>query len=143
MNIQFRAGTTAEDWAWIKQRADPIWTEGTKGLVAEDLDTGEIVAMAALDNWTGNSVQIHWAIDNPLVLRHGFIEEIFYYLFTTCDKKILLATIPSNNVKSLKLSTHIGLDTVHTIKDGFEEGVDYILMEMRKENCKWLKERAA
>ena len=49
------------------------------------------------------------------------------------------ATIPSDNAKSLKLSSHIGLDVVHTIKDGFNKGVDYILMEMRKENCKWLK----
>jgi len=52
---------------------------------------------------------------------------------------MMLATIPSDNAKSLKLSSHIGLDVVHTIKDGFNKGVNYLIMEMRKENCKLLK----
>lgn len=139
MIINYRNIQSEDDWNWISKRADPTLTENTKGIVAVDTKVDRIVAMAVFDTWTHNSVQIHWAIDNPLILRHGFIQECFNYVFNTCDKGIMLATIPSDNAKSLKLSSHIGLDVVHTIKDGFNKGVDYILMEMRKENCKWLK----
>ena len=139
MIINYRNIQSEDDWNWISKRADPTLTENTKGIVAVDTKVDRIVAMAVFDNWTDNSVNVHLAIDKPLVLRHGFLEECFNYIFNTCNKGIIMATIPGDNAKSLKLSSHIGLDVVHTIKDGFNKGVDYILMEMRKENCKWLK----
>jgi hypothetical protein len=30
-----------------------------------------------MDSWTDNSVQIHIWIANPLILKHGFAEEVF------------------------------------------------------------------
>lgn len=139
MIISYRNIQCEDDWNWLVKRCDPTLTEHTKGIVAVDKVTDRIVAMAAFDSWTKNSCQIHWAIDKPLVLKHGFIQECFNYVFNTCGKAIMLATIPSTNIKSIKLSSHIGLNVVHIIKDGFEIGVDFLIMEMRKENCKWLK----
>ena len=139
MIIEYRNIQSDQDWNWLVKRTDPTLTTGTTGIIAEDKEADEIVAMACFDSWTDNSVTIHWAIDNAMVLRHGFIEECFDYVFNTCEKGIMLATIPSDNLKSLKLSTHIGLEVLYKIKDGFKRGVDCVILEIRKENCKWLR----
>ncbi len=139
MIINYRNIQSEDDWNWISKRADPTLTENTKGIVAVDTKVDRIVAMAVFDNWTDNSVNVHLAIDKPLVLRHGFLEECFNYIFNTCNKGIIMATIPANNIKSLKINSHIGFNMIHIIEDGFSKGVDCVLTEIRKENCKWLK----
>lgn len=140
MIIHYRNIQSDDDWNWIKTRANPILTEGTTGIIAVDTEVNEIVAMAAFDNWTENSVQMHMAIDRPTILRHGFLEEIGNYVYNTCEKGIILATVPANNPKAVKLDTHIGMDVVYRVKDGFKKGVDYLLLELRKENCRWIKQ---
>ena len=139
MIIEYRNLQSDTDWKWLTARADPVLTTATTGIVAIDKNTASIVAMACFDSWTETSAQIHWAIDKPMVLRHGFVEEIFNYLFNTCGKEILLAGIPADNIKSLKLGVHLGMKVIYRIGDGVKRGVDLVLMEQRKENCKWLR----
>ena len=51
------------------------------GIVAVNKATGEQVAACVMDNWTNNSVQCHYIIDTPIVLRHGFLECVANYIF--------------------------------------------------------------
>lgn len=139
MNIKFRKIACDDDWKWIFDRASPLLTPTTTGIVAYDEDTGDIKGMAAFDNWTETSVQAHLAIDSPMVLRHGLIQEMAEYVFNTAGREIILSTVPASNKKSVKIVTHIGMSMVHSIKDGFKLGVDYLLFELRKEDCRWLK----
>lgn len=141
MDVVFKPITSDQEWAWIAERANPVLTSDTKGIVAYDMDTEDIVAMVSFDNWTYNSVQLHLAIEKPMILRHGMLEEIADYVYTQAERDIILAVIPANNEKSLKLVKNIGLEAVYTVQDGYAKGVDYILLELRKENCRWLKDK--
>jgi RimJ/RimL family protein N-acetyltransferase len=127
-------------WSTIPDNARPRKCEDTKGIVA--IDAGKIVAIAVFDSWTANSCMIHIWIENPLVLKHGFAEEVFEYIFgEESGREVVIGCTPANNEKALKFIKHIGFEEIGRIPDGFERGVDFVLTTMRKESCKWLKPR--
>ena len=111
--------------------------EDTQGIVAYD-EAGAIQAISAFDSFTVDACSVHLAIDNPIVLRHGFLTELAYHIFVTCNRKRIFGLVPSNNKKARKLDEHIGFKEVARIPDAVREGVDYIVYRMDKEACRWL-----
>ena len=126
-----------DQWAWMKERAHVIACEDSTGIVAYD-DDGMIVAGVVADQWTTDSCQVHIAIEDPMVLRHGFLEEVANYLFNVCGRKRIFGLVPANNEKALKLDLHMGFEEVVTIPDGFSDGIDYKILRMTRDN-RWLK----
>lgn len=116
----------AKHWTWIKERAKPRICEDTKGIVAEN-DDGEILAAAVFDNWSYNSCQIHIAIDNPMVIRHGFLDEVQRYVFETAGRDQLIGITPADNVKALKFNKHAGMKEIFRLKDGYDRGIDFVV----------------
>ena len=135
--ISFLPMTRKEEWEWIHARAECVLAADTKGVVA--YKDGKIVAIVALDSWAHNSVHIHLAIEDPHVLRHGLREEVFNYIFNDCDKGVIIGVTPASNVKALRFNKHIGFEEVFRLKDGFEVGIDFVVTEYRKENCKFIR----
>ena len=130
------------DWSWIQLLFGIAATDKTKGIVAvreyEDGKT-EPVAVAVFDNWTHNSVCVHWWLDTPMVLRHGFFEEVAHYVFNVCGKRIMIGLVPSDKPKSIKLAKHLGFEEVYRVKDGYAVGIDQVILEGRVENAdRWL-----
>jgi len=128
-----------DDWSLIPDEARPRQCADTRGLVAFS-DKGKLLAAAVLDSWTGNSCMLHIFIGNPFVLKHGFQEELFDYVFNTCGCGIILGTTPADNAKALKLNKHIGFTEIFRIPDGYAVGVDFVVTMLRKEDCKWIKQ---
>ena len=128
---------TPRDLGYMPQNARPIMCADTKGIMAVD-EEGIPQAICVLDSWSFNSCQIHIWIENAFVLKHGFAEEVFNYIFNTCGRNVVIGVTPDNNVKALKFIKHIGLEEVCRIKDGYAEGVDYIITEIRRENCRYI-----
>jgi L-amino acid N-acyltransferase YncA len=142
MKVSIVAMSTDDQWEWLYARATPTITPRSKGIVALRED-GTILAAAVFDSWTRTSGQVHVAIDNPLAIRHGFVHECMDYFFNFCDRRIMIGLTPSNNTKSLKFNKKLGFVEVFRIEDGFDEGVDYVIQELRKENCRWINERCS
>jgi RimJ/RimL family protein N-acetyltransferase len=46
--------------------------------------------------------------------------------------------VPANNEKALRLNKKMGFTEAIRLKEAYTAGVDYVLMELRKENCKYL-----
>ena len=127
--------TTAEHIDAMPVDAVPRYCEDTKGITALD---PEPVGVCLLDSWTKNSVQIHIWIDNPFVLKHGFAEEVFGFVFGS-GRKMVIGSTPSDNKKALKFIKHIGLKEVYRIPDAFNDGVDAVITMMKKDDCRWIK----
>lgn len=126
-------------WDWINERNELTLMENTKGLAAES-DSGDILGVCVCDSWTHNAVQLHVAIDNPIILKNGrFQKEVFDYVFTQAGRSIAYAQVPSNFPKALRFDKKLGFEEVVTLKDAWADGVDIILLEMRKENCRWIE----
>ena len=103
-------------------------------------DNDIIQAIAVFDSFTVDACSVHFAIDNPFVIKHGFLNEIARHLFIQCGRKRIFGLVPSNNEKALKLDKHIGMEEVARIPDAVKEGVDYIVMRMDKESCRWIEQ---
>jgi hypothetical protein len=109
----------------------------TRGLVA--LDKNNVPkGIVLLDQWTENSVMGHIAIQHPMAMRKLPFEALDY-VFNTLGKNLFMGAIPSDNPKSLKFNQHLGFEVVYTIEDGYDIGVDILLMQLKKENCKYIQ----
>ena len=138
MKVLFRAFHGPTDWDWIRQRIGALQVEDTSGIMAVNADTGETVGACIMDNWTYNSVQAHFAVTSSVILRHGFLQECVNYVFNVAGKRAMYGFVPASNTKAIKLNTHMGFTEVFRIPEGFGKGVDYIAMQMLKEDCKVL-----
>lgn len=104
---------------------------------------GSIVAMAGYDHWTPNSVEMHSLILDKKGMTKSFLREIFWFPFEFAQKGLVVGVTPSDNAAALELNRKLGFRQVYTLKDGWSTGVDMIIQEMRREDCKWLLKEAA
>ena len=65
---------------------------------------------------------------------------MFEYAFNTCGKGIVLGVTAADNLKALKFIKNIGLTEIFRIPDGYKHGVDFILTQLRKEDCRWINQ---
>ena len=107
MNVIFRP-FTPNDWKWVNEQIPLLWVEDTSGIIAVDTDTGEPVGATIFDNWTQNSVQTHFIITSPMVLKHGLLEESYGYIFGFLGKKYMYGLVPGDNEAALKFNTKMG-----------------------------------
>jgi hypothetical protein len=96
--------------------------------------------MAVFDSFTPVAANVHMAIENPMVLRHGFLQAIGEYLFNTRSRARIYGLVPSTNAKALRLNRHIGMQEITRIPKALGEDVDYVVMGMEKQDCKWIPE---
>ena len=129
-----------QDWLWVRKRILVLLTEDVKGVVAVDLKD-QLLGAIILDNWTQNSVQCHIAIDSPMLLKHGFLQECMDYVFNTCKRKIAYGVVPSDNEKALKLNRHMGFVEVARLKDSVSDGVDSVILEMTRQTSNYIPEK--
>lgn len=131
------------DWDWICSFLNMSWSDNTTGIVAVDETTGDLMAAMVCENWTENSVQCHFIMQDKRAFRGGFHNECCRYVFTIGDREKMIGIIPSDNEKALKLDKHFGFTEVATIKDAFKKGVDAVIMEMHRDNCPYWDQKEA
>lgn len=127
-----------EDFAWLVERTSCAVSSGMRAIKAVD-DAGRIRGMVGYDLWTENAVTAHMAVDTPIAWR-SLIPACFEYPFVECDKGLILAVIPADNEKSWGMAGHLGFKLVHTVRDGWARGVDLLMLELRRTDCRYLKE---
>lgn len=122
----------------VEKEYRPKICEDSVGIAAID-ESGKVEALCMMDSWSYNSCQIHIWIDNPFVLRHGFAEEVFEFIFSKeSGRTKAIGITPSDNQKARKFNAHIGFREIAVVKDGYKQGVDYIVTELNKNECKWI-----
>ena len=126
-----------EELHWLAKRAGLTVHSGLQALKVMKGD--RIVGMVGFDGQTRTSVAIHVAVDDPLVLR-SLIRPAFGYAFYELGKVIALAQVLSTNARSLKLVKGLGFREVCRGKDWVDHGVDMVIHEMKRGECRWLRE---
>ncbi len=138
MKVYFRAFDGPSDWGWVLQQLSILRVEDTSGIMAIDEETNSTVGAVVFDNWTPNSVQAHIIVTKVMLLRHGFLEETADYVFNVCDRKYMYGMVTSDNDNALRIDKRIGFTEVLRLPNAYDEGVDYVVMELKKENCNFL-----
>jgi hypothetical protein len=139
MEIQFKPMTENCEWEFFKSKTQVIRCEDTQGIVAYSI-TGKILAACVADSFSPDSCNVHMFIDNPVVIKHGFLHEIGRHMFETCGRSHIFGLVPSNNEKAIKFDKHIGFTEVARIPDGVGTGTDYVVLRMNKEDCPWINQ---
>lgn len=135
-----RSGTKEEiEEVIAKIHYSPSRDVNSVALIENDV----VSAMVLYDYWTYNSVNVHIWSSTSMILSTPYVREVFKYPFEDCMRKILIAVTPDNAIESLKLSSALGFKEVHRIKDGWNDGIDMIVKEMRKHECRWLLKKVA
>ena len=137
--IEFIGLKLERDWEFLRERMDVRLCEDTTGIIAVR-DRKEIVGACLCDSWTETSCQVHIWFETPFVIKAGFLHEIAKYVFETAGREVMIGAIPGDNSKALKFDKHIGFTEICRIPDGCAKGVDYVIMTMRKDDCRWLED---
>ena len=138
MKLEFRAFHGPSDWGWVNKQVGILRVEDTSGIMAIDSEKDTTVGAAIFDNWTANSVQTHFMVSSPLVLKRGFMQEVYDYVFQHKKMLYMYGLVPGDNEKAIKLNKHMGWTERTRLPEAYAPGIDYILMELKKENCKYL-----
>ena len=136
MKLRYRALDRIADWVWVNQQIPILMVEDTSGIMAVDDTTGELVAGCIFDNWTPTSVQAHFMLATPMVLRHDFLPICYDYVFNFKGLKAMFGLVPGNNDKALALNLHMGWTVEARLTDAFAEGIDSVLMSFTRKNWK-------
>ena len=128
-----------EHYAWIAERARLAIVPGFQAIEAIR-DDGRIVGMIGFDGWAPNSVCMHDAIDHHAAGRH-LIKPAFRIAFMECDRGVVLGYVLSSNPRALALDLHLGFREVARLRDAWSPGVDIHVLEMRREECRWLSDQ--
>jgi hypothetical protein len=139
MNISLRMFEGADDWRWCNQQVGVNQTADTTGILAVNTDTGERYGACIMDNWTNNSVQCHFMLTRPMVLRHKLLECCFNYMFIERGVARAYGLVPADNAKAVKINTHMGFTLKSVLEEAYDVGVDYLVMEMKRENCTYIE----
>lgn len=100
---------------------------------------GDLIGVVAFNGFCGNVCSVHIAGDGNWVSRE-FIKAVFDYVFRQLNLVAIVSPIAANNDRALRFDKHFGMREVHRIKNGWADGVDLIILEMRKEDCRYLHE---
>jgi hypothetical protein len=99
---------------------------------------GKLIALAGYDHWTPNAVQGHiWIKDKAAFVNRAFLRETMRYPFEIGKRSLLVGFTPANNGPALEYTQRIGFKVKYRIVDGWDVGVDMIIQEMRREDCRW------
>jgi hypothetical protein len=110
-------------------------TESMNGVVAYDAETHETLAVLVAQEWTHTCCYVHQVILKTFVIRHGWFEEVANWLFTIANRIKLYAMVPSKNERAVKLNTKLGFKEIVRLEDAYDHGEDFILMELKREEC--------
>lgn len=132
--------TQPEDRLWIESRAHCVLTRNARAIKVVD-SHGTTRGAAAFDEWLPTSCQMHVAAETPMVWRK-LTPAAFAYPFLQLGLRVLLAVIASDNTASLRLAQHGGFQEVYRVREGWRPGVDLVLMEIRREACRYIPQES-
>lgn len=129
-----------EHYDWLARKANLVIGPSFGALEAVDGD--RILAMVGYDGWTENSCAMHMALDEPIAIRR-LLKPAFGLVFDRppkgLGKGVVFGSVLSTNEKAMRMDLRLGFRQIARLRDAWAKGVDVILLEMRREDCRWVE----
>lgn len=119
-------------WEWMAKQTQIPWSTDLR-TIAAIRDDGEIAAAVAFGSWTPEACFMHVAFDTPHSLGKSLLKAAFEYPFKSIGVKAIYGLTPKDFDKAIRFNKKIGFKQI-------AETVDCVLLEMRREDCRYLKE---
>jgi hypothetical protein len=113
------------------------WSEDFRaiGLVRDDC----LVAVAGYNAFCGRTCNMHAAVDDASKITREFVRAAFSYVFEELDLVAVLAWMDSTKEKPLLIDLKAGFREVYRIPGSTLQGSDLVLIQMNREDCRWLR----
>jgi hypothetical protein len=121
-------------YEWVAARAGLVRTTDTQAI--GEIRGDRIIAGVVYDGFLGGCCQMHQAIEGRM--SRDFVHAAFHYPFVQMGLNCVLGIVAESNTAALKMDRHLGFKTLCRIKHGGRGGEDVLLMEMRREDCRFL-----
>lgn len=127
-----KAGEPQVLWEWMNKQTSLPWSSDlrTIGIMRDD---GTIAAVAAFNAWTHQGCWMHVAFDSTHSLNRKLLKAAFEYPFVDVGVRAVYGLTPKDNDEAVKFNQHLGFTQI-------AETVDCIMFEMRRDDCRWIKE---
>lgn len=132
MKIGFRYFDGPLDWGYVQSKVPIKRVEDTCGLIAVDMDTGKQIGAAIFDNFLNDSAQLTLIMDNSMLVRRGFLNRVYDFIFNEHRKNYCYALVAANNRASIKLTERVGYREKMRIPNGYLPNVDFIVYELHR-----------
>ena len=124
---------------WLCDRIGLVPSPHMKCLGVVSADGQHLRGVIGYDGYNGASVQMHVA-GEPQWIGKDILFAAFDYPFNVMGCNVVIGLVPSGNQAALILNRKLGFETLLRIPDAHPDGA-LVLMQMRRENCKWLAPR--
>lgn len=121
---------------WLEARTGCVLTREAKTVAVLD-NSGVIRGVVGFDDWTHTGAQAHVAVDTPVAAR-TLVRESLRYLFRQARRSVMMGLVPASNAKSVQLAQRLGMRETYRVTDGWAQGVDLLLFELRREDAEGL-----
>lgn len=104
-------------------------------------ENGDLIAGVVIDGYAKNArCSIHCAGEGKRWLNREFLFAVFDYVFRQLNCRVVVTPVNSENVASMKFIAHLGFEEQLRIEGGSPEGA-MVIFVLRREACKWFKEK--
>ena len=132
--------TDAAKWAmflFLQEHGVPLHrSEDFQALGRVGVD-GKLIGVVGYNGFCGQTCQIHTADEGHWVSRE-LIKVTFDYPFRQLGMEHLFAPVAANNSKALRFDRKMGFKDFGRIENGYDAGVDLILLTMAKKDYPWI-----
>jgi RimJ/RimL family protein N-acetyltransferase len=122
----------------IAQEAGVVFNPKADQVVARVLDNELLGGVVYTAFNPGGSIAMHMAGFNKRWVSQDLVWMCFDYPFNQLKVKKVFAPVPSNNTKAIAINRRLGFLREYIIPDVFDD-CDLYLMDMYRDECKWLK----
>lgn len=133
--MRVRAALPGE-YGWLCQSTGYAPASDFRAIVAVDEATGRIEGLVGYDHWMPNSVHMHVRLASPAC--RGLVRAAFEYPFQQVGCGVALGFTPAHCGEGVRLAKRLGFREAYRIREGWAVGVDTVVFEMRREECRWL-----
>jgi RimJ/RimL family protein N-acetyltransferase len=129
-----------QDWlaSWLCKRIGLAATPHMKCIGRVDA-AGNLMGVVGFDGYNGASCEMHMAGDGNWINRE-FLFAAFDYPFRLLKCNVVFGKVPSGNERALAIDLKLGFELALEIPGAHPDGSLYLLT-MRRENCRWIRDK--
>lgn len=104
------------------------------------ISNGSLSAVVGYNAFSGLTCSMHVAGIGRWMTRE-LLKVAFHYPFIQVGLVQVFAQTAANNLRALKLEYNLGFKELGRIDNGWQRGIDMVILTMKKSDCRWLEAR--
>jgi hypothetical protein len=116
-------------------------TEDLRAMMWVNEHNFEIEWVVGYDGFLGKVCQMHVVKTAHKPAPRKMLWAAFDYPFNRAGIEMILGVVNSNNEYAMNFDKHLGFKELNRLPGMHDDGGDLVLFGMKKDECKWLKEK--